>query len=241
MSMGMKLQYLSMNNNEINDLYNYGYKIVQNKDYFKFSLDSILLADFVKVNYTDKKMLDLCTGNAPIPIILSSKIKEIYGIEIQKDVYEMATESIKINNIKNVKIINDNVKNWSNYFPENDFDIITCNPPYFKYSSSSIINENMIKSIARHEIEINLEEIVRITSKLLKDKGRFILVHHSERLIEIINLLQKYKFGIKKLEFAYHDYNSNCNIVLIESMKNGKNNCIVEKPLITKNYRGDII
>ena len=76
-----------MKNNEINDLYNYGYKIVQNKDYFKFSLDSILLADFVKVNFTDKKMLDLCTGNAPIPIILSNKLEEIIGIEIQVKLY----------------------------------------------------------------------------------------------------------------------------------------------------------
>ena len=229
-----------MKNNEINDLYNYGYKIVQNKDYFKFSLDSILLADFVKVNFTDKKMLDLCTGNAPIPIILSNKLEEITGIEIQKDVYDMAIESININCIKNVKIINDNVKNWSNYFPENNFDIVTCNPPYFKYIDTSIINNNMIKSIARHEIEVNLDEIIEIASKTLKDKGRFYLVHHSERLIEIIYLLQKYNFGIKKLEFAYHDYDSNCNIVLIESMKNGKNNCIIEKPLITKNYRGEV-
>ena len=94
MKMVKKLLFLLMKNNEINDLYNYGYKIVQNKDYFKFSLDSILLADFVKVNFTDKKMLDLCTGNAPIPIILSNKLEEITGIEIQKDVYDMAIESI---------------------------------------------------------------------------------------------------------------------------------------------------
>lgn len=229
-----------MKNNEINDLYNYGYKIVQNQDYFKFSLDSILLADFVKVKFTDKKMLDLCTGNAPIPIILSNKIKDISAIEIQDKIYLLAQESLKINNIKNVKLINDNVKNWSNYFPGNNFDIITCNPPYFKYDNNSIINDNMIKSIARHEIKITLEEIIEIASKLLKSKGRFYLVHRAERLIEIINLLQKYNFGIKKLEFAYNDIDSNCSIVLIESMKDGKNNCSIPKPLITKNYRGDI-
>lgn len=225
--------------NEINDLYNYGYKIVQNKNYFKFSLDSILLADFVKVNYTDKKMIDLCTGNAPIPIILSNKIDEIYGIEIQKEIYELALKSIKINNIKNIKIINDNVLNYQNYFKSNSFDIVTCNPPYFKYLENSIINQNIVKSIARHEIKINLEEIISTASKLLKTKGSFYLVHHSERLIEIINLLQKYHFGIKRIEFAYNDYNSNCSIILIESMKDGQNNCIIPKPIITKNYRGE--
>ena len=132
-------------------------KIVQNKDYFKFSLDSILLADFVNIRFTDKKLLDLCTGNAPLPIILSKKISEITCIEIQKEIYEMGIESLKINNIKNVKIINDNIKNWKNYFPGNNFDIVTCNPPYFKYEKNSIINDNKVKSIARHEIEINLE------------------------------------------------------------------------------------
>ncbi len=230
-----------MKNNEVNDLYNYGYKIVQNKDYFKFSLDSILLADFVNIKFTDKKMLDLCTGNAPIPIILSDKIDMITAVELQKEVYELAKESIKINKINNIKLINDNIKNYQEYFLPNEFDIITCNPPYFKYQKDSIINENMIKSIARHEIEITLEEIIQISERLLKPKGTFYLVHHSERLIEIINLLQKYHFGIKRLEFAYNDYESNCNVVLIEAMKGGKNNTIIEKPLITANYRGDIL
>lgn len=225
--------------NEINDLYNYGYKIVQNKDYFKFSLDSILLADFVKVKFTDKKLLDLCTGNAPIPIILSDKVPEIYGLELQKEVYQMATESVKINNLKNITLINDDIKNYQKYFQNNSFDIVTCNPPYFKYDENSIINENPIKSIARHEIKITLEDIISISYQLLKTRGTFCLVHHSERLVEIMNLLQKYHFGIKRLTFAYNDYNSYCNIILIESMKDGQNNCIIEKPILTKNYRGD--
>lgn len=228
-----------MKNNEINDLYNYGYKIVQNKDYFKFSLDSILLADFVRVKMTDKKLLDLCTGNAPIPIILSNKINEISAIELQKEIFQMAEESIRINNIKNIKIINDNVKNWANYFPGNNFDIVTCNPPYFKYKEGSIINGNMIKSIARHEIKITLEEIISISNNVLKSKGTLYLVHHGDRIIEIMNILQKYHFGIKRLQFAYNDYKSNCNVVLIEAMKDGKNDCKIPHPIITKNYRGD--
>ena len=226
-----------MSKNEINDLYDYGYKIVQNKDYFKFSLDSILLADFVNIRFTDKKLLDLCTGNAPLPIILSKKISEITCIEIQKEIYEMGIESLKINNIKNVKIINDNIKNWKNYFPGNNFDIVTCNPPYFKYEKNSIINDNKVKSIARHEIEINLEEVISIAYQNLKVKGKFYLVHRSDRLIEIINLLQKYHFGIKEIKCCYNDYESDCSIILIEAMKDGKNDVKISKPLLTKNYR----
>ena len=89
--------------NEINDLYTYDYKIVQNPKYFKFSLDSILLAEFVNFNYSDKKMLDMCTGNSPIPIILSSKIKNIVAIEVQEEIYKMGKESIEINDIHNIE------------------------------------------------------------------------------------------------------------------------------------------
>lgn len=187
-----------MNNCELNDLYDTGFKIYQSKDYFKFSLDSLLLANFVEFNFTDKLVLDLCTGNAPVPIILSENKKiKIYGFELQKEIYELAVKSIKVNQINNVEIINDDVKNSLNYFPGNNFDIVTCNPPYFKYTKNSIINENEIKSIARHEIKITLEDIIKIATKQLKAKGKFYIVHRSDRLIEIINCLNKYNFGIK--------------------------------------------
>ena len=192
-----------MNNSELNDLYDTGFKIYQSKDYFKFSLDSLLLANFVEFNFTDKLVLDLCTGNAPVPIILSENKKiKIYGFELQKEIYELAVKSIKVNQIDNVEIINDDVKNSLNYFPGNNFDIVTCNPPYFKYTKNSIINENEIKSIARHEIKITLEDIIKIATKQLKAKGKFYIVHRSDRLIEIINYLNKYNFGIKKLQFV---------------------------------------
>lgn len=224
-----------MNNCELNDLYDTGFKIYQSKDYFKFSLDSILLANFVEFNFTDKLVLDLCSGNAPVPIILSENKKiKIYGFELQKEIYELAVKSIKVNQIDNVEIINDDVKNSLNYFPGNNFDIVTCNPPYFKYTKNSIINENEIKSIARHEIKITLEDIIKIATKQLKAKGKFYIVHRSDRLIEIINYLNKYNFGIKKLQFVYSSIDANSSMVLIEAKKDCKNDVKVLKPIIKK-------
>lgn len=224
-----------MNNCELNDLYDTGFKIYQSKDYFKFSLDSLLLANFVEFNFTDKLVLDLCTGNAPVPIILSENKKiKIYGFELQKEIYELAVKSIKVNQINNVEIINDDVKNSLNYFPGNNFDIVTCNPPYFKYTKNSIINENEIKSIARHEIKITLEDIIKIATKQLKAKGKFYIVHRSDRLIEIINCLNKYNFGIKKLQFVYSSIDANSSMVLIEAKKDCKNDVKVLKPIIKK-------
>lgn len=228
-----------MEPNVINDLLNYGFKIVQNPSFFKFSLDSILLADFVKVNYTDKKLLDICTGNAPIPIILSNKINTIYGVEIQKNIYDLAQKSIDINNIKNINLINDDIKNWQKYFELNSFDIITCNPPYFKYNENSNINDNITKSIARHEITITLEEIIKISSLLLKTRGKLNIVMRPDRFVELVTYLKKYNFGVKRIECAHDNINKDCSIILVEAMKGGKDDVKFLPPLITKNYRGE--
>ena len=222
---------------EINDLYDYGYKIVQKSDYFKFSLDSMLLANFVNINMSDSKLLDFCTGNCPIPIILSNSIKNIVAFEVQKEIYELGDESLKLNNINNVKLINDDIKNIGNYYEEGYFDIITCNPPYFKVIDSSRINDNSVKAIARHEILIKLEDIVYLAYKFLRDKGKLYIVYRPDRLMELLKLFDKYKFGVKKLQCCYNNSDSLSSMILIEAMKNGHDDLKILAPLYTENYR----
>lgn len=222
---------------EINDLYDYGYKIVQKSDYFKFSLDSMLLANFVNINMADSKLLDFCTGNCPIPIILSNSIKNIVAFEVQKEIYELGDESLTLNNINNVKLINDDIKNIGNYYEEGYFDIITCNPPYFKVIDSSRINNNNVKAIARHEILIKLEDIVSLAYKFLRDKGKLYIVYRPDRLMELLKLFDKYKFGVKKLQCCYNNSESLSSMILIEAMKNGQDDLKILAPLYTENYR----
>lgn len=222
---------------EINDLYDYGYKIVQKSDYFKFSLDSMLLANFVNINMSDSKLLDFCTGNCPIPIILSNSIKNIVAFEVQKEIYELGDESLKLNNINNVKLINDDIKNIGNYYEEGYFDIITCNPPYFKVIDFSRINDNNVKAIARHEILIKLEDIVYLAYKFLRDKGKLYIVYRPDRLMELLKLFDKYKFGVKKLQCCYNNSESLSSMILIEAMKNGQDDLKILAPLYTENYR----
>lgn len=222
---------------EINDLYDYGYKIVQKSDYFKFSLDSMLLANFVNINMADSKLLDFCTGNCPIPIILSNSIKNIVAFEVQKEIYELGDESLTLNNINNVKLINDDIKNIGNYYEEGYFDIITCNPPYFKVIDSSKINDNNVKAIARHEILIKLEDIVSLAYKFLRDKGKLYIVYRPDRLMELLKLFDKYKFGVKKLQCCYNNSDSLSSMILIEAMKNGQDDLKILAPLYTENYR----
>lgn len=226
----------------INDLLNYnGMKIVQVNEYFNFSLDSVLLPNFVTLNKGIKKVLDLGTGNAPIPLILSTLTDaELYGIELQKEIYDLAEESVKINNLDNrINLINDNMKNLDKYFEPNSFDVIVSNPPYFKLNEQSNLNECIQKTIARHEKEIKLNEIVEIARKFLKNNGVFAMVHRTERLIEIIELLRINNLEPKKIQLIYPKEGCDSNMVLIEGRKNGNPGLKVLEPVFVHNDNGE--
>ena len=229
-----------MKENVINDLVYYpDLKIVQNKNYFNFSLDSVLLPNFAIINSNTKKILDLCTGNAPIPIIMSRNTNsQIVAVELQKEIFELAKESIKINNIQNIKLLNMDVKDLTKIYETDTFDLITCNPPYFKYSEKSITNENDIKSIARHEIKISIDDIIKLSKKLLKNGGSLCLVHKTDRLIEIIDIMKKNNIEPKRIQFIYPKENSESNLVLIDGRKNGNPGLKILKPLIVHNNDG---
>ena len=86
----------------LNDLFDYDLKIYQDQDTFKFSLDSLLLAEYVDIKKSDRKLLDLCSGNAPIPLILASRHDiSITAIELQPDIYDLGVKSIAYNNLQN--------------------------------------------------------------------------------------------------------------------------------------------
>lgn len=224
----------------INDLLNYGnLKIVQNTDWFSFSLDSVLLANFVKIN-NKMKIIDFCSGNAPIPLFLSTKTKsKIIGVELQKEVFALAQKSININNLENqIEMLNMDVKNISNIYETDMFDLITCNPPYFKVDEQSNTNLNDIKAIARHELTLNLNEIFKIAKKILKNNGRIAMVHRTDRLMDIICAMKNNNIEPKRLQIIYPFENSKSNMILIEGSKNGKVGLEIEKSIIVHNIDG---
>ena len=225
-----------------NRLLNFGENIIyQDKDYFLFSLDSMLIANFVTIRFSDKKIIDLCSGNAPVPMLLSFRTKaRIFGVEIQEYVYKMGIDSVNENGMsEQITLINDDVKNVKNVFEMDSFDVVTCNPPYFKYDSSSLINDTDGKSIARHEIYLKLEDVINSASFLLKNGGNFAMVHRPERLIEIIDIMKKYNIEPKRLRFIYPKNDKNANMILIEGSKNGKSGLKVEKPLVVYDANGE--
>ena len=225
----------------INDLvYFDNLKIVQNKNYFNFSLDSILLPNFAPITENTKNILDLCTGNAPVPLVLTTKTNaKIIGVELQKEVFELAKESVEINNLSTqIELINDNINNIVTKYETDTFDLITCNPPYFKHSEQSITNDNEIKSIARHEIHMELEDVFKISKKLLKNGGSICMVHRTDRLMEIIEKMKKNNIEPKRIQFIYPKINSESNLVLVDGRKNGKVGLKVLAPLYVHNEDG---
>lgn len=225
-----------------NYLLNYGdLKIIQNTKWFNFSLDSVLLANFITIRKRARMIADLGTGNAPIPLILSTKTNAtIYGFEIQKPVFNLALKSVKMNHLENkIKIINEDIKRIDQLFETDTFDVITSNPPYFKLNGDSLINDNEYKSIARHELSMTLDDVLRVSKKLLKNNGLLGLVHRPERLLEILEKMRQYNIEPKKIQFIYPKVNSDSNIVLIEGTKNGKQGLKILPPLIVHEDNGD--
>ena len=225
-----------------NRLLNFGNNVIfQDDEAFLFSLDSVILANFVSIRLTDKNIVDLCSGNAPIPMLLSFRTKaNILGVELQKDIYDLGYESIISNKMdKQISFVNYDIKNLVDEKYEGKYDVVTCNPPYFKYKEGSLINQNKNKMIARHEVCTNLEEVIKISSYILKTNGTMALVHRPERLMEILFLMRKYNIEPKKMRFVYPKEDRDANMVLIEGSKNGKIGLRMLAPLIIYNNNGE--
>lgn len=217
-------------------------KIIQNEDMFCFSLDSILLANFVQVNFKTKRIIDLGCGNGPIPLFLTLKTKaKIYGVEIQPEVASLAQRSVALNHFEDqIEIINADFKDIYKRDFANIFDIVISNPPYFKFIPTNNVNKNDYLTIARHEVMANLDDVVSEAKKLLIDGGTLYLVHRTERLEEIILTLNKHNFQIKRLQFVYSKTTSKDALtVLIEAKKNRNSGLKVIEPLYVYHENGE--
>ena len=196
-------------------------------------MDAVLLSGFVSVKQGER-ILDIGTGTGIIPILLEAKTdgEHFTGLEIQEESAEMASRSVALNGLsEKIDIICDDINNAGELFAPGSFDVITTNPPYM-IGKHGLTGDNREKAIARHEIYCTLEDIVREGSRLLKDKGRFYMVHRPFRLVEIFNTLTKYRLEPKRLKMVHPFIDKEPNMVLLEALKGGNSRLTVEKPLI---------
>mgnify|MGYP000974967274 FL=1 len=227
--------------NNLNYLLGYeNLKIYQNDEMFRFSIDSVLLPNFVTLRKNTKKILDIGTGNAVVPLILTNLTNvTIDGVEIQKEVYNLGVDSVKYNSLEDkIHLYNIDVNEFYKHLQSDCYDTITCNPPFFKVNEQSIMNLSDYKKIARHEITLNLDDVFHVAKKLLKNNGNIAIVHRTERLVDIIETMKKYNIEPKKIQYVYSNLNSVSNILLIEGVKNGKPGVKVLNPLYIYDENG---
>ena len=214
-----------------------GYKnrnIYQNSDSFSFTIDTILLANFVKLKFTTRKILEIGTGTGAIPLVLSLRTKaHIDAVEIQKEVAELAKKTIKYNKLeKQVSIINEDINNF--YLEKNNFyDIIVSNPPYYK----NIKTKNS-KNISKHEVFLNIDDVINTSKCMLKNKGHLFIVYSAERSLELFEKLNKNNLIVKEIRYVYDNLEKEASVVLIECIKDGKEGVKVASPIILKNSDG---
>ncbi|MCR4781695.1 MAG: tRNA1(Val) (adenine(37)-N6)-methyltransferase [Lachnospiraceae bacterium] len=207
--------------------------IIQNPSKFCFGMDAVLLSSFAKAK-KNEDLIDLCTGNGILPILLYAKTqaKSIRGLEIQEDIAEMADRSIRMNEIEDrVKIVTGDVKDASKIFGASSFNVVTCNPPYM-IENHGIKNPSDAKYIARHEALCTLEDIVYQTSRLLKMNGRCYFVHRPFRLVDLFYEMRKNKIEPKRMRLVHPYKDREPNMVLVEGVKGGNSRLTIEKPLV---------
>lgn len=217
----------------LDELHRNGYKIIQNEHAFCFGMDAVLLSGFAQVK-EGERVLDLGTGTGIIPILLEAKTKgkHFTGLEIQKESADMAMRSVQYNHLEErISIVEGDIKEAGALFGPASFDVVTSNPPYMT-GHHGLVNPDMKKAIARHEIYCTLEDVISQAARVLKDGGRFYMVHRPFRLAEIMNVMSRYRLEPKRMKLVYPYVDKEPNMVLIEGLKGGKPRITVEKPLI---------
>lgn len=227
------------NGERIDDLQIEDLKIIQNPDWFCFGIDAVLLSSFAFARKREN-VVDLGTGTGIIPLLMYGKYKpnKIIGVEIQREVADMARRSIKLNNLEEkIEIYEGDIKDCYKSIGINSFDVVVSNPPY-KKNDTGLKNPEDKKAISRHEILISLEELIFSASRLLKGYGRFCMIHRPERLKDIIVGLNNNKFAIKRIRFVHPNRNKEPNMVLVEAVKAGGEFLKIEKPLFVYDENG---
>jgi len=219
-------------NERIDDLMTYGLQIIQSSDVFSFSMDAVLLARFCSVP-AKGKLLDLCTGNGVIPLLLSTRSRaSIVGVEIQQRLWDMAIRNVKLNQLEDqINIEHKDLRTLLTGMTQGSFDLVTVNPPYLPVPrGEQNVNEHI--ALARHEVGCTLEDVISVSSRLVRNGGKVAMVHKPSRLVAILTMMQQYRLEPKRVRFVHPRADAEANMVLIEAVRDGKPEVRLLPPLI---------
>ncbi|WP_410512945.1 tRNA1(Val) (adenine(37)-N6)-methyltransferase [Paenibacillus sp. BR2-3] len=224
-----------MPSERIDDLLTHDLRIIQSDEVFSFSMDAVLLARFASVPPRGR-VLDLCTGNGVIPMLLSTRTKaSIEGIEIQPRLADMARRSVELNKLQERVIIHEgDLRELYTTEGHGVYDAITVNPPYIPLNGSDL-KLNTHQAMARHELGCTLEEVIQACVRLVRTGGKVSMVHKPQRLVDIITLMRQYRLEPKTIRFVHPRAHLEANMVLIEAARDGKPEARLQPPLIVYN------
>lgn len=224
----------------IEDLQCKGLKIIQNKDYYTFTSDSVILANFIKMKKGDKGA-DIGTGCGVIPVLLSAKVEfeKISAFEIQPQMARIAEKNVILNKLEDkIEIVSDDVRNFKQHFKAESFDVVFSNPPYMH--SNVALNEKPVRSIARHDNKLPIDDLCKTAYDMLKFNGKFYVVYTSTRTAELIWTLKKFNLEPKRMFFTENG-KDRVVLVVIEAVKGAKQGMEVLPSLQTNDKNGDYL
>ena len=212
-------------------------QILQKKRGYRFSIDAILLSQFIHLQ-KNEKAIDLGTGCGILCLLLSktTKANSFVGVEIQKGLADLARKNVFLNRLENrISIFHQNFKKLKEIFPPGSFDVVFSNPPYRKYLTGRV-NPSREKAIARHEIKGTLDELVRVAAYLLPIKGRCYLIYSASRAIDLLVALRDHNLEPKKLQFVHPRKEEDAKFTQVESVKGGGVELKIMEPLFLDRF-----
>lgn len=223
----------------LDDLQQQGLQIIQSDEVFAFSLDAVLLANYVTVRPRDH-VVDLGTGTGVIPLLVSRRnpTGRVVGVEIQERLADMAARSVAGNELgQRVEIVQGDLRDAPEYFPSESFDVVTCNPPYRKIGQGDVHAPEHVR-IARHEVTCTLADAVQSAAYLVRSGGKVAFVHRADRLADVIWEMRARRLEPKRLRMVHPRADRHANMLLIEAIKNGGVELRIDPPLIVHREDG---
>ena len=221
-------------------------KLFQSKKGYRFSIDAVLLEHFISARHSSQG-IELGTGSGVISILLAKRLSnvQIKAVELQKTLADRAKRNVKLNGLEDrIEIIHKNIKELKEIYATNSFNFVYTNPP-FRKPKTGRMSIDRERAIARHEIEISLQELISTTSYLLKHSGRFYLIYHPFRLVELISFLKESRLEPKRMRFVHSKKGDEAKMVMIEAVKGSGTWLKIDPPLYLyekgKTYSGEVL
>ncbi len=213
--------------------------IRQGRKGYRFSIDAVILAGSIRPKLRER-VVDLGTGCGIVPLLVAFRHPKtiLFGVEIQKDLAEMARLNVAENGLTQaIQIIQGDMRSIRPGRFDGPVDRVVSNPP-FRRAATGRVNPDSQRAIARHEIKVTLPDLIQTASYLLKTAGKFVIIFTSERLVELIQQMRTYQLEPKSVRFIHSRQDCESKLVMMTGVKRGNPGLKIGAPIFVYNPDG---